>query len=97
MKATLTRRDDQFPQAGLAAIRDWISTRPPAVQALAAEFPPGAYFDVEDTDDEIDGRLFIVGWTEDDRIMLSAVDPLEDYDVAHALRFPVCAHHFRQS
>jgi hypothetical protein len=61
------------PPKTLAA---WLATRPPAVQALAREFPHRSQIVLDHP------RFWVVGWTTDGNVLLSRVDPAVDYDAA---------------
>lgn len=68
---------------------EWVASRPPSVQALMAEFAMGSHY-------IIDGELHhLIGFTEDDKLILSTVDPAEDYDGALDARVYLCAEHVR--
>jgi hypothetical protein len=67
----------------------WLETRPECVKSLAQEFPPGTSLDV-------DGVVhYVVGYTENDMLLISRVDPYDDYDGACNQRIRICAKHFR--
>jgi len=69
--------------------QEWLKTRPPCIQALAAEFPLD-YLVL------LDGRVhYILGYTEGDMLMLSPVDPGVDYEAAMARMIYLCASHLR--
>lgn len=68
----------------------WLKTRPECVQALAAEFPP--MMGVAGPDGEV---LMVIGWTEDDKLIVSPINPGEDYEGSRAARKYVCAAHLR--
>lgn len=68
----------------------WLATRPECVQRLAAEFPLNTVVDMPDGK-----RLYLCGYTEDDRLILSEIDPAVDYDAALAQRTYLCAEHLR--
>lgn len=72
--------------------KDWLKTRPKSVQKLAAEFPLGS--ECEGRNGEI---LFIIGYTEDDAIVLTPINPSDDYESACAQRVHVCASHYRST
>ena len=71
-------------------LEEWLLTRPPCVQELAKEFPVGTVVDGGPA-----GRLYLMGWTEDDMLILSPIDPHERYDEAYAARVHLCAAHLR--
>lgn len=58
-------------------IEEWLKTRPECVQKLAAEFPHGSRF--QTPSGEI---LYLVGYTEHDSLVVSHIDPFEDYPAA---------------
>lgn len=70
------------------ALEAWIASRPECVRQLAARFPPG---------DRIEGPsgtiYYIIGYTEDDMLIVSPVKPWEDYDAALANKHYICAKH----
>lgn len=71
------------------AFKRWLRTRPKCVQLLAAEFPI-------ETTVEIDGeKHWVMGWTEGDQLIITPVDPVEDYDGAFEARTYLCAGHLR--
>lgn len=66
----------------------WYASRPAAVQALVRKFPAGA------TVVRLEGvDHFVLGYTEDDKLIVSQVDPTSDYDRAMAEKVYVCAKH----
>jgi hypothetical protein len=73
-------------------VLEWSQSRPPAVRALFRRFPPGSTF-------LIDGRtahvVSVAETTDEPGMMLSYIDPAEDYDGALATRFFVCGEHLR--
>ena len=77
--------------------RRWLLTRPPAVQALAKEFPHGSSFKIEDWP-----ALYVIGWTEDDTVILTAMPPHvmfashEKYEEGYEARVYLCAKHLRK-
>lgn len=71
------------------ALAEWIASRPESVQRLAAEFPLGTVFDTGK------GRWYLVGWTENDSLIVSRVDPRRDYEGAMNSKQYLCASHFR--
>jgi hypothetical protein len=71
------------------AFVEWLKTRPECVQKLAEEFPLGSKIDVA-------GIVhYLIGYTEDDRLVISPIDPSEDYDASYELREHLCADHLR--
>jgi hypothetical protein len=67
----------------------WLATRPETVQKLAAEFPPNTCFTFENR------MAYVIGYTEDDKLIFSFVDPCKDYNRASKERHYICASHFR--
>jgi hypothetical protein len=68
-------------------LQDWIDSRPECVRKLAAKFPPGAQISVHGD------NWFVIGYTEDDRIIISPIHPASDYDASVANKQYVCADH----
>lgn len=67
----------------------WLATRPECVRKLAAEFPLG-------TEIEINGvPHWLLGYTENDMLIISPINPGEDYDGACQAREWICAGHVR--
>lgn len=63
----------------------WLATRPECVQKLAAEFPLGTVV-------QHDGKaLHLLGYNEDDMLILSEIDPHKDYDGANENKVYICA------
>jgi len=74
----------------LAAFHRWLATRPEAVRKLAAEFPLH-------TPILIGGRTsFIIGWNENDMLIVSQLRLDQDYELALASARYVCATPFRK-
>jgi hypothetical protein len=68
----------------------WIASRPPCVQKLARQFPIT-------TTVEIDGTLhYLIGYTENNMLILTPINPVDDYEQAHAEKIYVCAKHLTQ-
>jgi hypothetical protein len=67
----------------------WLSTRPQEVQALAREFPPGMEVAFGDA------TIFVLGYCEGDTLIVTPVDPHEDYNGAYEAREHLCASHLR--
>lgn len=62
----------------------WVSTRPPAVQAVATKYPLGTRF-------EIHGKIMeVISYSEDGTISVTEYDPRINYRKAVANRQPVC-------
>jgi len=68
----------------------WLASRPECVQKLAAEFPHGTQ--VTDASGTV---FYLLGYTEDDRLIVSPISPFDDYDRAMEERTYVCAEHLR--
>ena len=69
-------------------IATWLKTRPPSVQALAEKFPCGSHWHVA-------GKVYwLIGYTEDDCLIVSQIDPYEDYDRAVQMKEYVYASRF---
>ncbi len=70
------------------AMKDWLDTRPPAIQVLAEQFPPGSLVLMY-------GNVFyIVGYTENNSgndLIISTLNPFDDYEKAVETRQYVCA------
>lgn len=69
----------------------WIKSRPESVQKLAAEFPFGMILETPS------GKLHLLGYTEDDCLILSKNDPFVDYGLAQATKVYLHAKHLRAS
>ena len=68
----------------------WLGTRPAAVQQLAQEFPLGSHWHVA-------GQvLYLLGYTEDDCLLVSPIDPAVDYQGALITKEYLHAAHVRQ-
>ena len=77
-----------FDQPGFQA---WLKTRPHCVQDLAREFPPMTRVLVDGV------MLRVFGYTEDDMLIVSRVNPVEDYDGAMEAKELLCAKHLRDA
>jgi hypothetical protein len=78
-------KEDEF-----RTLASWIKSRPQCVQKLAAEFPLLTQL-------EFWGEAhFVIGYTEDDMLILSPVSPLADWNNAMTLRKRTYAKHFRE-
>lgn len=73
----------------MTPLDDWLATKPKCVRELAAEFPPGTQLDIHGVTN------WVIGWTENDALVVSELDPNVDFDAAHEQRGYVCAEHFR--
>jgi hypothetical protein len=58
---------------------DWLATRPDSVQKLAKEFPLGTTFQFAG---EEGPTLHLIGYTENDWLIVSRVDPFQDCEAA---------------
>lgn len=73
-----------------SAFDQWLATRPESVQKLAKEFPPGTAI-------EVNGRkLYLLGYNENDMLIVSETWPGEDYKKANATKEYICASHVRE-
>lgn len=70
-------------------LASWIKSRPKCVQQLAAEFPLMTQLH------HVGKAHFVIGYTEDDMLIISPVSPLADWNNAMHKRARVCAQHFR--
>lgn len=73
------------------AFNKWLETRPQCVQQLAKEFTIGSHFNVEGK------TLYLVGYTENDQLIVSIYNPAENYEEAISTREYICASHFRKA
>jgi hypothetical protein len=53
---------------------EWLLSRPPSVQKIAREFPAGLRF----LDPGL-GSLWLIGYTEDDELILTRTNPFLDF------------------
>lgn len=68
---------------------EWLKSRPECVQRLAAEFPLG-------TELWLGGKVhYLIGYTEDDMLIVSHINPSFSHDGAMRVKKYVCAEHFR--
>lgn len=68
----------------------WLKTRPECVRELAKEFPAG--MSIKD-----EGKvLHLMGWTEDDTLIFTDLNPYDDYDKATENPIYICASHLRK-
>ncbi len=67
-----------------ATMADWLESRPPEIQELAAEFLPGSTLILGG------GVVYVVGYSEPSSILVSFTNPALDYDAAYESRWPVC-------
>ena len=68
-----------------AAVAEWLSTKPQCVQDLAKEFPASTVILCDDK------KFFILGWTENDMLAVTPIDPADNYDGAVAAVEYLCA------
>lgn len=67
----------------------WLASRPESVQRLAAEFPMDSVFTVKGV------KMWIIGYTESDSLLITPINPDLDYEGAMAARRRLCAQHLR--
>lgn len=70
-------------------IEDWLNSRPLCVRRLACEFPPGARITAPD------GVFVIIGYTDDDELLITPEQYIADYDAAVEHHLCICASHLR--
>lgn len=69
----------------------WLKTRPECVQKLAKEFPLNITV-------QLKGKLlYMVGYNEKDTLIMSEINPSEDYEGAIEHRVYICAEHLREA
>ena len=69
----------------------WLATCSPEARVLAREFPPGTRF-------EIEGQTWhLIGYTTEDELIVSSIDPREDFDGAHRARGYLSAAQVREN
>jgi hypothetical protein len=77
----------------MTTYQEWIASRPPAIRALAAEFPLGTRIMIAGL------THYVLGYGESDgkadALIVTPVDPAFDWVAANARRVRVCAEHFR--
>lgn len=54
--------------------KSWLSARPQCVKDLASEFPYGTAINFRDA------TMHVIGWTEQDEIIMSRFDPYLDFE-----------------
>lgn len=79
-------------QRSMPGMDEWLKTRPECVQKLAAEFPVGDTVEIDGEPDH-----FVIGYTEDDKLIVTPIWPGDDYEAAMEARAYVCAHHYRSN
>jgi hypothetical protein len=70
--------------------KEWISDKPEEIKKSAGKFPVGSTFDIRGT------LHHLIGFTESGDLIVSEIDPFEDYDGAIAGKKYVCADHFQE-
>lgn len=88
----ITKRE--VPARALAGFNQWLAGRPASVQKLAEEFPFCCVLEIELEGDPVE--FYLIGYTEDDSLLVSPVDPIEDYAMAMLMKRTLCAGHFRE-
>lgn len=69
----------------------WLKTAPASVRRLAKEFPFGRRIET------LAGGRYVVSWTEDDYLIVSPVNPIENEQAAYeAVHSVAAARHFRE-
>lgn len=68
--------------------QEWIESRPPSVQQLAAKFPPESKFVIHGV------RYYLLGYTEDEVLIVTKVNPALEYESAMESKEYVHASHF---
>ena len=75
------------------ALNTWLEGRPPEIRALAAEFPPGFCFAIDER------RWYVVGYgetgDEQGTLLCSTYDPFDHYEAASKHYMPICPKHLR--
>lgn len=66
---------------------EWLASRPESVQKLAREFPPGTVFRMPDST-----MMHVIGYTENNGVIASTVDPIKDWDGAMNKKTQSVAH-----
>ncbi len=67
-----------------AELRKWLASRPPVVRALAERYPPNTPYNIHGV------TMYVISYTEGGAVLVTPVDPAEDYEQAIAQRQPVC-------
>jgi hypothetical protein len=70
----------------------WLASRPESVRAIALEFPLGLAV-------RVDGGplLYLIGYTEDEKVIFSPVNPGANYAGALEDKVYLCASHLREA
>ena len=71
--------------------RRWIATRPECIQKLAKEFPPDSIILYGEV------KFYLIGWTEDDKLIVSRTNPTVNYELALGTKEYLCAQHLREN
>lgn len=66
------------------AIEEWLATRPESVQQLAKKYPLLS---------TINNQWYVIGYTENDMLVISTIHPVQDYKLSIANRKYVCVEH----
>lgn len=69
-------------------LQEWLQDKPQIIKDLATKFPPGTMIVIPDR-----GEYHVVGWNEGNAIIVSRVDPFQDYDRAIENVEYICADH----
>ncbi len=64
----------------------WLTGRPEVIKKLARKYPPGSTINCGQEKD----RVFVVGFTESNRLLVSKTDPSKDHNTSIDNRFEVC-------
>lgn len=70
------------------AYLEWLQTRPECVRQLAIEFP--LHTEITSVSHRSEPRLYVIGWTENDMLIVSPLRLDEDY--ATAMLFKAYVH-----
>lgn len=68
---------------------EWLATRPECVQKLAAEFPLGMPIVVDGVEH------WVIGYNESDMLLISPLNPADDFEGSKAAKAYLCAAHLR--
>lgn len=75
--------------------QEWLKTRPPEIQALCAEFPLGTEIPKSLTEAKDDHQWMVIGYGDNDNLVISYLDPTEDYHRSMEVRERIHAQHLR--
>lgn len=78
-------------EASYDSFEAWAASRPEQVQALIRRFPNGSLFLVNNQ------VHYVIGWTENDKLILSPVNPVLEFKRAQDEKIYICAKHFRST